>query len=349
MKNSIVNLFDSVRVFRDGYSQKFNEIRKKYTDKVKQIESNYKGGLLAEEMNKAKEKYQNELEDARSEAANFISQEIETVRREEIKKVSTFPDSRIRVLSEIKDIPMTSAELNILKSNVGSDYWTRRLLVHIADQNGITDIEFEGSIDDRLEILRQVEESAISYIENYSGRDTTYTTLQSLSDGRLLELEKNYTNNFKGLTFTPQQMAQRVAAMVSSESSAVAAGLRLKNILKTSDDWTKTLIFEALEEYNQRENVVLWANAQKSAQAYNKNGKNWLKKSRSIMKNLSTLESETDIGAALDQVSDNTGLRRTLSNLLKDEINSGNTLIAQGCALSEIPEFQQLVEPQKIV
>lgn len=349
MSKNITNLFDSVRIFRDGYSQKFNSIKKKYNDRVKQIENNYKGGLLAEEMAKARGKYESELEAARKEAADFVGQEIEKIRSEEIKKVSALPDSRIHILNELKDVPMTSAELGILKTNVGSDYWTQRMLAYIADRNAITDVEIEGSIDDRLDILSQIEESTTSFLANYNGSDTAYTVLQSLSDRQLFDMERSYTNDFEGIALNPQQMAQRVATMVSSEPNAIAAGLRLKNVLKTTDDWTKTLIFEALEKHNQREDVILWANAQKTAQAYNDTGKNWLRKSRSIMRTLSEFESETDIGAALDQVSDSKGLRRTLANLLKDEIESGNITLAKGCGLSEIPEFQQLVEPQKIV
>lgn len=342
-----IETFDALRVARDGYKTKFDELSKKHTAMIAEIKSNYRGKLLQEQLAAETKRYNDDLEKARREARTFAHDAAEQLRTDEITKASRLPDARIQILRALVDIPMTRSELDALKSKFSNDFWTTKMFSYMAAKNGIEE-KIEPTLDDKLKILDEAETAISSYVTNYNGTDTSYTTLSSVSDQRLDGWERSYTNNYDGITLTAQQKAERVADMVLGESDVAAAGIRLKNLMTNMTDWEQTLFFEAFSNKGGNSDIIAWCGATADYKDFLSSTSGPLKQAREIAKKANEFDDKTTTAAYLDTVS--ADYRSLVSKILAETIQTtDNSTLAAGCGLSEVPEFQQLAEPQRIV
>ena len=286
------------------------------------------------------------LEQARSEARTFVTDEIEQLRSDEIARASRLPDARIQILQALIDVPMSEAELAALKSKFGSDYWTEKMFSHIAEKNGIQQ-EIKPALDDKLKVLSNAEQAIDNYIYRYNGADTDYKTLVSISDSQIVDWERAYTSNYNGIKMTSRQRAEHIATLVLSEPNIASAGLRLKNMISNEDDWTKTQFLEIFADKGGNTDIISWAGLSQEMKNYKADVEEPLKKARKIAEEAERYDDRTDVAAYLDIVPED--CRSLVAKMIGDAIQTtDNSILAEGCRLSEIPEFQQIAEPQRI-
>lgn len=341
-----IETFDALRVARDGYKTKFDELSKKHTAMIAEIKSNYRGKLLQEQLAAETKRYNDDLEKARREARTFAHDAAEQLRTDEITKASRLPDARIQILRSLADIPMTRHELDALRSKFNNDFWTSKMFSYMAAKNGIEE-KIEPTLDDKLKILDEAETAISSYFTNYNGTDTSYTTLSSVSDQRLDGWERSYTNNYDGITLTAQQKAERVADMVLGESDVSAAGIRLKNLMTNMTDWEQTLFFEAFSNKGGNSDIIAWCGATADYKDFLSSTAGSLKQARQFVNTVTEYTDKTDAAAFLDNTpADN---RSFVANVLTEIVQTTrNPVLLEACQLSSVPEFQQLAEPQRI-
>lgn len=345
MKSKIA-IFDTVKVCRDTYKSKYDDFTKKHSFQLKEIKENYAGKLLQEQITAENKRYAEELEKARDEARDFAYEQIDTLREEEIRRAGKLPDQRIHLLRSLMDVPMTRAELAALKDNLGKDYWTEKAVSYLAAKNGIEE-EIRPSLDDKLNVLDSLKQSLNGYLNNYAGKNSTYKTLESISDSRIMEWEKMYTSNYDNVRMSSRQIADRAATLVLSEPNTATAGLRLKNMISGMDEWTRTQFFEIFAERGGNTAILSWAGLNNDMKDYLHNTNKPLKKARKIAAEATQYEDKTDIGAFLDNVPEEN--RKLTSKVLEEIINTTeNATLAEGCRLSSVPEFQKLAEPKKL-
>lgn len=341
-----IKTFDALKVARDGYKTKYDKLDKKHTAMIAEIKNNYRGKLLQEQLAAEKKQHEDDLEKARQEARTFAIDALEQLRTDEITRASRLPDARIQLLQSLIDVPMTGSELNALKSRFGTDYWTEKMFSYMAERNGIQQ-EIKPTLDDKLSILQDAEKAINDYIDDYTGADSTYTTLAAISDGQIMSWEKAYTSNYDGIKMSPRQRAEHIAALVLSEPNVTSAGLRLKNMISDMDDWTKTQFLEIFEEKGGNTDILAWAGLSQAMTNFEANEWEPLTKAREIVENAKKYDDKTTAAAYLDTVPED--CRSFVSNLLSEAIaTTDNTTLAAACELSDVPEFQKLAEPQKL-
>lgn len=341
-----IKAFDTIKVCRDTYKLKYEELTEQHNSMLHEIKDNYKGKMLQAQTTAENQRHADALEQARSEARTFVTDEIEQLRSDEIARASRLPDARIQILKVLMDVPMTTSELGALRSKFGNDYWTEKMFSHMAAKNGIQQ-EIKPELDDKLGILASAEQAINDYIDNYSGADSTYTTLTAISDGQIIDWEQEYTSGYNNVEMTSRQRAERVATLVLSESDVVSSGFRLKNMISDMDDWTKTQFLEIFEEKGGNSDILAWAGLSQDMKNYKADVAEPLKKAREIAAKACKCDDKTDAAACLDTVP--ADCRSLAAAILAEAIQTtDNFMLAEGCRLSEIPEFQQIAEPQRI-
>lgn len=345
MKSKIA-IFDTAKVCRDTYKGKFDNLAKKHGFRLKEIKENYMNRLLQEQITAENKRYAEELEKARDEARSFAFEQIDTLRAEEIMKASKLPDQRIHILRSLMNLPMTRAELAALKENLGKDYWTEKAISYLAEKNGIEE-EVRPSLDDKLNVLDRLKQALNGYLNGYAGTDTTYTVLRDVSDSQIMEWEKMYTSNYDNVRMSSRQIADRMVTLTLSEPNTATAGLRLKNMVAGMDEWTRTQFFEIFAERGGNTAILSWAGLNNDMKDYLHNTSEPLKKARRIAAEATQYEDKTDTAAFLDNVPEEN--RKLVSKVLEEIISTTeNATLAEGCRLSDVPEFQKLAEPKKL-
>lgn len=180
---------------------------------------------------------------ARAEAAEKASEEIEDLRQWELARVSRIDEAAINKINALRNIPLTTAELQeVLAKNGRSNYWVQKAVASLAEDNGIpvTELPLDASLDAKLSVLSQLEEQLDKMLKNYDpdprkqGREFMEARFLYLNDDVLQNSVNIYTNNVRDLSEADAatRAYYKIKAMSGQMSKACAISNSLRNLKK---------------------------------------------------------------------------------------------------------------------
>ena len=229
-----VMMIEDVRSVRAVFMDEITTIQRDYDKEMKRIEQNYKSGSDAEKqaIEKATNSRDERKQAAKDEARKLVSKsidEIEIINNAEIRAVST---NSIDKLKPLLDLPISRYEFEQLLENFGGSFWADKMLLSIAQKNGIEgDFDIMASMDDRKAVLDTIRGDFEKLIETYPGDDEAkIADKMILSDGVLLRLENEYTRGLA--THSPDEKASRIITKALNQGNLLDRQLTLATELK---------------------------------------------------------------------------------------------------------------------
>lgn len=246
--NNIINLIDSLTVARDSYKRMYDTHNNSYKKALDGIKNDFKPNTerYKEEVAKADLTFKNDVQKAKKEVMDFIIPQIEDLRNYELSKVRVIDTDALEKINAISNIPISSTELLVLQKRFSgnvSNYWADRMLINIAEKNGIKPSIFfkEADIDTKINVLNQLEEQLDKMFNEYNG-EATYNNLVLLCDSVLHKAEKEYTSGHAAESMENNQLAKRILTQLKGKSTA-EQGIALQNLMKNATPEVKKALF----------------------------------------------------------------------------------------------------------
>lgn len=337
-----IQLFDSVKITRQAYADKYNQLTAEFNNSITRAKKDYKGLRLQEELNKLKVEYAESLEKERERAKEFVSQHIDEAKETEGAKVRVIPEAELNRLKALNDMPLSTAEISALIDQYGNkSYWSDKFLSLLAEKNGV-DALFPADYQTKTDVIDELEGAIMSFIDNYCGDgDTKYTVLLAASDARIFELEKEYTSNHAYSKLSRTQIAERVRATILSQKDDVSRGMVLRNALRNADEKLKVSLLYRLSEEGISDDVVAIAGYKNEFKIFKENEVPNIRAAEKLYKEICEMESEADVGARLTIAEENKEITEQFIDVITDAVKE-NQILAKACADSKNPRIAEV-------
>lgn len=251
-------IIDVIRVGRDHYELKYDELRKEYDKKRKEIEDNFKDGKLkTDELAKLKTDFLSKVEAIKNEVKPVVEEELQKEISILTARVQQMPNKDVlTALDYVYDIPLSNMEVQMLaeKYSNNNSYWESRKMAIIAQKNHCK-IEIEPSADIQMEVLQKLESNFNKFIDEFDGSDNMdYGVRVLLHDNTLYKLESKLTNAFIKENINPAQNAEIAVNEVAQDRDYFMQGMSIKNILSNTNATEKDYVMYELA--NASENKI---------------------------------------------------------------------------------------------
>ena len=161
-------LFDCCVAIRMRYREDYDKLTKNYEERKKQLDKDFIGTRLTAEREKLRKEYNDQVNEIRSKAREFIGEQIRALRDYELRRPQIpVDDAAIRQLDALSKVPLSRTELEAITNQYGEkNYWVDRRLLQLAEENGMDSTLTFISADSRMRILSDITEQlemALSY------------------------------------------------------------------------------------------------------------------------------------------------------------------------------------------
>lgn len=345
---SNVKIFETIRKARDEYAAKYDSVTKVFDDTKNSTLRDFKGPRLSAELTKLKGEYSASIQKEREMALEHISQEIEKLRETEEVKVRVIDEATLHRLKALDELPLSTAEISALINQFsGKSYWTDRYLSQLAEKNGITDVIFPADFGTKMQVLEELESGITDYVNGYCGSNTKYLTILNVSDSHVYELEDQYTKCHTFSQLSRSETADRAIAIVLSQNTLTGKGLALRNLLANADDKLRaTILYKLSENESLPDDVFNVAGYRDEFKAFRENEVPNIRAAEKLYKEISEMESETDIGARLIIAEENKEITEQFIDVITDAVKE-NQMLAKACEDSKNLKLAELVAPGK--
>ena len=238
----------------EQYIKKYNEALAQKKVELEKIDGTYKNGTVKDEkISKINKKYDDIILEAKKHAISRSLPQVEELRRQETERLKKIDDKAIEKLRLLKDVPLSESELIIFAENLGSkDYYVSRLLLNIAEANGIEAKIFsqfiESSYDTKMGILDDLTRQFDAIITQYEGPDRTPAEIKyAYLSAKVLDRAKEMWYGKNGLQ-TDESLTNKSLAIIRGKYTQVEKGLALSNILKNSRGNARNLLLTKIAE-----------------------------------------------------------------------------------------------------
>lgn len=340
-------LFDSIRVVRQAYADRYNQITAEFNNSTSKAKRDFKGLRLQEELNKIKAEYAKNLEEEREKAKDFVSQHVEAVKESEGAKVRAIPEAELNRLKALNDLPLSTAEITALIDQYGNkSYWADKFLSLLAEKNGV-DALFPADYQTKVDVISAIESAIMGFIDHYCGDgDTKYTVLLAASDARIFELEQEFTSNHAYSKLSRNQITERVIATMYSQKDTASRGMVLRNALKNADEKLKSAILYKLSQEDISTDILAVANCKDEYKIFRETEVPSIRAAEKLYKEICAMDSETDIGARLIIAEENKEITKQFVDVIAEAVKE-NQILAKACADSKSLQIAELVAPGK--
>ena len=251
-----LKLFSIAKVMADMYKSRYDKADKKRKEAWNDLNRNFvKGSPKFQEYKKRIEpEFQEEIGKAKAELFSDFEKEFNELREHEIARVKVItPGAKemIDVLGRLQNIPISVDEFNFLVEQYGNhSYWTDRHLANLGVKNGIQECNVAPDITTRLGVLDELKSNLESYFEKYNG-DFVYGAEVLVADSTLQRLEKQYTNNYAGISLNAAETAKRIVTDALNKLDSMESSMYLANSLRTSSPKVKeSILYELCKNHD---------------------------------------------------------------------------------------------------
>lgn len=280
-------LLDALRIARDDFKSKSQQIISEKKSKLETIDSDFIKGSPSQlkEVSKVEELYNKKMDVLRTEAAEYIDEYFAEVRSYETARVHKFDTATLKAIRNIADIPMSYSELQILNEFYGknNNYWVEKMLVEIAEKNGISaeKLGLEASFEEKMNVLNQLENQFLDMINNYDGEPTVKNGMY-LHDSVLAKADKQYRNGFENLS--GMQMAQRAFGLLSVKGTLTEQAMAIQNFMRNADELTKAEFIYLISNSGIIEDAIKHSGCLEEFQKFKKNNMTEYSRAKDVFK-----------------------------------------------------------------
>lgn len=341
---SNVKIFDTIRKVRDEYAARHDSITKVFNDTKNNTMRDFKGLRLSAELTKLKTEYSTSIQKEREKVLEHVSQEIEKLREAEEVKVRVIDETTLYRLRALDGLPLSTAEITALINQFsGKSYWTDRYLSQLTEKNNITDVIFPADFGTKMQVLDELESGITDYVNGYCGSNTKYLTILNVSDSHVYELEDQYTKCHIFSSLSRSETADRTIAIALSQNTLTGRGIALRNLLANADDKLRaTILYKLSENESLPDDVFNVAGCKEEFRVFKENEVPNIRAAEKLYKEISEMESETDIGARLIIAEENNEITKQFVDVIAEAVKE-NQILAKACADSENPQIAELV------
>ena len=321
-KMDISTVIDILTVARDNFKNRYNKARKEYEKEVEGIKRDINVGTARynEELQHAKNRFDEKIEKERQEIKSFTSVNINELREDEMAKVRVIDTVAMEKLSAVADLPLTATEISVLQNRFApnGEYWATRMIADMAEKNGLKPTQFlqSATFDTKLNVLQQLEEQVDKLAKEYNG-DVRYQTEVLLADSVLARAERVFTNGYMSTSLENEQLARRVFVSLRGKS-VVEQGIGLQNIFNNITEDTKRALFYEIANnpsgMNIDENALRWAGYAEEFEAYKKNVHSEYQAAKKALNKVAVADSEETV----EQIALSMGENTYFKNMLED-------------------------------
>ena len=321
-KMNISTVIDILTVARDNFKNRYNKAQKEYEKEVEGIKRDFNAGTARynEELQRAKNRFDEKIEKERQEIKSFTSVNINELREDEMAKVRVIDTVAMEKLSAVADLPLTATEISILQNRFApnGEYWATRMIADMAEKNGLKPTQFlqSATFDTKMNVLQQLEQQVDELAKEYNG-DVRYQTEVLLADSVLARAERIFTNGYMSTSLENEQLARRVFVSLRGKS-VIEQGIGLQNIFNNiTEDTKRALFFEIANNpsgMNIDENALRWAGYAEEFEAYKKNVHSEYQAAKKALNKVVVADSKETV----EQIALSMGENTYFKNMLED-------------------------------
>ncbi len=325
-KTNISTVIDILTVARNEFKSKYENLKKEYDKEVKEIQRDFKPNTprYNEEMQKAKQRLEMQIEEERQEVRKFTIHNIDDLMDDEVATVRRIDTIAMEKLSAVANLPLTATEISILQERFApnGEYWATRMIGDLAEKNGLKPSQFlqSATLDTKLDILRQLKEQTEKLLVEYDG-EPRYQTEVLLADAVLARAERIYTNGHMGKCMEDEQIARRAFVQLKGKS-IVEQGIGLQNILNNTTEETKRALFFEIANNTKGINIddsaLRWAGYLDEFEAYKKKEHSDYQKARKAFDKVITAGSKEEVESVAVRMGEN----KYFNNMLQGAKNT---------------------------
>lgn len=319
MKTNITMITDILTVARDSYKNHYKAQKEKYEEDLKAIKRDFKPNTprYLEEVQKAKEMFDNSVRLLQNEAKTFATKQIDELREEELAKVRLIDTTAMEKLSAVSSLPLSAAELSVLQNRFasGGSYWATKMIADMAEKNNLKPSQFlqSANLDTKLDILSQLEKQLDQLLDTYDASGTYHQEVL-LCDPVLMRAERTYASGWALSSMEDSQVARRAFLQLKGKSIAEQA-IGLQNIMNNATEETKrALFFEMANNAGVIEDAALnWAGIADEFESYQKKEHNDYTIARKSFEKTLTATSKEEVALIADDLTENTYYQKMLT------------------------------------
>jgi hypothetical protein len=167
-----------------------------------------------------------------------------------VKTISSGSEKMMDILGRLANIPISVDEFGYLVEQYGNhNYWVDRQLISLSVKNGIQECAVAPDITTKLGILDELKNNLYAYFEKYNG-EPAYNTAVLVSDATIQRLEKQYTNNYCGISLNARETGKRIVVEGLNKLDSLEKSMYLANALRTSTpDVQEGILYEICKNH----------------------------------------------------------------------------------------------------
>lgn len=251
-----LKIFSMAKVAADMYREKYNRADKKRKEAWKDLNANYVPGSakFLEYKSSIEPEFQTEIKKAKEEILSEFDGELEDLMEYEIARVKTVSpgsEKTMDILGRLCNMPISVDEFNYLVEQYGNhNYWVDRQLTSISIKNGIQECAVHPDITTKTGILDELKNNLHSYMDKYRNNHS-YNTEVLVAESTIQKMEKQYTNNYSGITLNPREAGKRIVTEALNKLDAMERSMYLANSLRTSSpDTQEGILYELCKNHD---------------------------------------------------------------------------------------------------
>lgn len=250
-----LQIFSMASVAGDMYKSRYDKANEKRKAAWKDLKANFVPGSARFKEFKAtiEPEFKAAIQKAREEVQTEFDREFEELRETEIARVKTISpgsEKMMDILGRLVNIPISVDEFGYLVEQYGNhNYWVDRQLISLSVKNGIQECAVAPDITTKLGILDELKNNLYTYFEKYNG-EVAYNTAVLVSDAAIQRLEKQYTNNYSGISLNAREAGKRIVVEGLNKLDSLEKSMYLANALRTSTpDVQEGILYEICKNH----------------------------------------------------------------------------------------------------
>ena len=245
-KEAIQNVFNSIKFTREFYKEQYVKILEKYNKDKKHIEENMKAGspLYKQKMEEVEKEKEEALTTERNKGIELLLDVITELETLEKARVRSIDEVALAKLDKLQAESLTKAEIEVLCEQYGNkNYWTDRKLSEIATKSGIANLklEIEPNLEDKLNILNQLGENAMKFLQEYNGTPQ-YKVEVLLADSVIERAKSSYTANTINYMASDYETVQSTMARIKSMPNDMEKAIAFSRALRNANDNVRNML-----------------------------------------------------------------------------------------------------------
>lgn len=229
-------LRDKVASQRDAYKDFVGMKTKEKNAEYEVIKIKFNGDFRKEEIEKNNAKYNELIAQAREDAKLNVESCVVAIQEKLKKEMADFNGNDILKLKTYAELPMTSAELDVIIEKYGYSFWNNKFYREIAKKNDLPMPKMTATFDDQMQALNAISDNFDKFIDGYNPEEETYSNELLVSNKTLQNIENTFCNGMP-VELNQTQQAMRLYTEIISQSSMNDRAVLLSRALNNTDDF----------------------------------------------------------------------------------------------------------------